>query len=56
MQTWTSVRTARSYGWNARKTEDGWQVAKLELSGWNWRPFFFPTKARALRHAWTIHA
>lgn len=56
---WTSVHTARSHGWNVRKAEidgiEGWQVAELTLSGWQWRPFSFPSKARALRHAWTIH-
>lgn len=55
MTKWTSVRQAREKGWNVRHEASGWQVAKLTLKGWEWRPAFFPTKERALRHAQTVH-
>lgn len=53
---WTSVKQAREHGWNVRHVKDGWQVGNLTIDGWNWRPFFLPTKQRALHHAHTVYS
>lgn len=52
---WTSVKTARQRGYNVRKEADGWQIAELTIKGWQWKPFLFPTKAKALAHVFIVH-
>lgn len=52
---WTTLKTARQAGYNVRNTENGWQTAHLSIKGWNWAPYTFKTKARALDHCRIVH-
>jgi len=52
---WTLVKHARRYGFDVRKTGQGWQYGRVTINGVVWRPFHLLTRQSALAHAYYVY-